>query len=154
LDCYAPFNPDADTQMLYISSEADLLRLQKNLVKELSDVLNAANFERITAEDLKEALAEESLFKIRFMKTLADNLYFKNLDNNAGVLFHLINEAEEEDFKEAMLAYYFLLTDRHRLSQPELDDKVEQWLADQFRNQGCPRQAGKTAIGSPAWRSI
>ena len=47
--------------------------------------------------------------KIRFMKALSDNLYFKNLDNNAGVFHTLIDAAEEEDFKEAILAYSFLL---------------------------------------------
>ena len=37
--------------------------------------------------------------KIKFMKALSDNLYFKNLDNNAGVFYHLIDAAEEEEFK-------------------------------------------------------
>lgn len=46
--------------------------------------------------------------KIRFMKALTENLYFKNLDNNAGVFHHLIDAAEEEEFKEAALAYFFL----------------------------------------------
>lgn len=45
--------------------------------------------------------------KLRFMKALADNLYFKSLDNNAGVFQHLIDAAEEEECKEAILAYYF-----------------------------------------------
>ncbi len=43
------------------------------------------------------------------MKALSDNLYFKNLDNNAGVFHTLIDAAEEEDCKEALLAYTFLL---------------------------------------------
>tara|TARA_B110001469_G_C9327329_1_gene174897 strand:- start:313 stop:468 length:156 start_codon:yes stop_codon:yes gene_type:complete len=42
------------------------------------------------------------------MKTLTDNLYFKNLDNNTGVFHRLIDAAEEEG-KEVILAYYFLL---------------------------------------------
>lgn len=42
------------------------------------------------------------------MKALSDNLYFKNLDNNAGVFHTLIDAAEEEDCKEALLAYTFL----------------------------------------------
>ena len=46
--------------------------------------------------------------KIRFMKALSDNLYFKNLDNNAGVFHTLVDAAEEEDCKEALLAYTFL----------------------------------------------
>ena len=310
MDCYAPFNPDADTREIQELGDGEKLSLQKKLVKELSDVLNAANFERITAQDLNEALTEESLFKIRlevdfddfeevlffrrgesirketlvrwlglvkkpisfthydrvavfikfkgvdyfagrnseslyftpgstliklfknvpksdlemlfpnsqvrmktidkvilgvpaaisgiivvatklgaslvlvaaliafwlglkkeevmidqqhlvalgvglaalagflfrqynkfknrkirFMKTLADNLYFKNLDNNAGVLFHLINEAEEEDFKEAVLAYFFLLTEQRKMTAPELDETIEKWLNSRFNLQ-------------------
>ena len=64
-NCYAPFNPDADTRLLteYLPEEKE--QLQKELVAEMTAVLNAANFEKITAEDLEQALAEESLFKIR-----------------------------------------------------------------------------------------
>ena len=51
--------------------------------------------------------------KIKFMKALSDNLYFKNLDNNAGVFHHLVDTAEEEEFKEAILAYYFLLIEEY-----------------------------------------
>ncbi|MEM8501165.1 MAG: TMEM143 family protein [Pseudomonadota bacterium] len=66
--------------------------------------------------------------KIKFMKVLADNLYFKNLDNNAGVFHRLIDAAEEAERKEAMLAYFFLVTAEEALSQQELDAKIEQWL--------------------------
>ncbi len=47
--------------------------------------------------------------KIRFMKTLAENLYFKTLAHNEGVLSYLIDRAEESEFKEALLAYTGLL---------------------------------------------
>jgi hypothetical protein len=70
--------------------------------------------------------------KIKFMKALADNLYFKNLDNNAGVFYHLIDAAEEEEFKEAVLAYYFLLTVKRPLTQKALDQRIENWLADRW----------------------
>ena len=66
--------------------------------------------------------------KIFFMKTLADNLYFKNLGNNEGVLHHLIDSAEEEECKEALLAYYFLLTNPQGLTRIQLDDTIETWL--------------------------
>ncbi|MEP0354171.1 TMEM143 family protein [Paraglaciecola sp.] len=69
--------------------------------------------------------------KLRFMKALADNLYFKNLDNNAGVLHHLIDAAEEEECKEAILAYYFLTVDGP-MSSEQLDSKIEAWLEHQF----------------------
>jgi len=303
--CYGPFNPDADTRKVYNYSESEKKNLQKQLVSEMTTVLTAANFEKVTAEDLQQALAEESLFKIRlevdfedfedviffrrgeivkeetlvkffglskktfkftnyervaiyikfkekpyfenrkrknlyfepgstiiklfqnvpkadlemlfpnskvrmkpidkfiigvpaavsgiivlvtklgaslllvgsavsfwlgfkneevqikqqhlialgaglgtlggflfkqiskyknrkikFMKALSDNLYFKNLDNNAGVFYHLIDAAEEEEFKEAVLAYYFLLTAEDPLTKNQLDSRIENWLAE------------------------
>ena len=70
--------------------------------------------------------------KIKFMKALADNLYFKNLDNNAGVFYHLIDAAEEEEFKEAVLAYYFLLTAKNPLTKSALDHRIEKWLAEHW----------------------
>ena len=304
-DCYAPFNPDADTQSIYTYTMEEKVGFQKKLVEALNAILNAANFKKITEADLEEALQEESLFKIRlrvdfgdfeevlffrrgestkqeiliklfglkkepfkftnyervvmyikfkekdyfkakkrkslyftpgstiiklfqnvpkadlemlfpnsevrmktidkliigipaavsgiavvatklgasillivavisfwlglrekevnieqqhlvalalglatlggflfrqinkfknrkikFMKALSDNLYFKNLDNNAGVFHHLIDAAEEEEFKEAVLAYYFLLTEDRDLTKVELDYTVERWFAN------------------------
>jgi hypothetical protein len=70
--------------------------------------------------------------KIRFMKTLTESLYFRNLDNNAGVFHHMIDAAEEEEFKEAVLAYYFLLVAGAGLSRQELDHAVERWLAERW----------------------
>ena len=305
--CYGPFNPDADTRRIFNTSESEKKSLQKQLVSEMIAVLDAANFEKITAEDLQQALGEESLFqirlevdfddfedviffrrgktikeetlvkffglskktfkftnyervaiyikfkekqyfetrkrknlyfepgstiiklfqnvpkadlemlfpnskvrmksidkiiigvpaavsgiivlvtklgaslllvgsvisfwlglkdqevqikqqhlialgaglgtlggflfrqinkyknrKIKFMKALSDNLYFKNLDNNAGVFYHLIDAAEEEEFKEAVLAYYFLLTEKDTLTKNQLDDRIENWLAENW----------------------
>ena len=302
-NCYAPFNPDADTRSIHTYSPQERQTLQKKLVESMTAILNAANFEKVTETDLREALGEESLFKIRlevdfqdfeevifyrrgeskkretlvkffglkkepiefthyervaiyikfkeaayfearnreklnfspgstmiklfknvpkadlemlfpnsevrmktidkliigipaavsgvavvatklgasilligaiiafwlgisekevmieqrhlvalavglatlggfmfkqinkfknrkikFMKALAESLYFKNLDNNAGVFHHLIDAAEEEEFKEAVLAYYFLLTEDRDLTRAQLDAAVESWF--------------------------
>ena len=302
-DCYLPFNPDADTRLNYDYSAQEKNELQKKLVDSLTEILNAANFQKITEADLEEALKEESLFKIRlrvdfkdfeevifyqrgeslkeetlkkyfglkkepfrftnydrvmmyikfkeedyfkakkqktlyftpgstiiklfqnvpkadlemlfpnsevsmktvdklimgipaavsgivviatklgasilliasvisfwlgltkrevkieqqhlialalglatlggflfkqvnkfknrkikFMKALSDNLYFKNLDNNTGVFHHLIDTAEEEEFKEAILAYYFLLVEDRDLTITDLDEIIERWF--------------------------
>ena len=66
--------------------------------------------------------------KIQFMKALGDNLYFKNLDNNAGVFHHITDAAEEEECKEAMLAYYFLIRAEKGLSTLALNDEIEKWF--------------------------
>lgn len=70
--------------------------------------------------------------KLRFMKALADNLYFKNLDNNSGVFHHLIDSAEEEECKEAILAYYFLVVQQDSMTSEQLDNKIEHWFAEKF----------------------
>lgn len=69
--------------------------------------------------------------KIRFMKTLADSLYFRNLDNNAGVFHRLVDAAEEEECKEALLAWAFLLTAEVPLTARALDDAIEDFLRAQ-----------------------
>jgi hypothetical protein len=70
--------------------------------------------------------------KLKFMKALADNLYFKNLDNNAGVFHHLIDAAEEEESKESILAYYFLLISPEAITAEQLDNRIEVWFADKY----------------------
>jgi hypothetical protein len=58
---------------------------------------------------------------------LNQSLYYQNLDNNAGVLFHVLDEAEEQECREAILAYYYLWRyDRGTgWRAPDLDDYVE-----------------------------
>lgn len=67
--------------------------------------------------------------KIKFMKALSENLYFRNLDNDAGVFHHLLDAAEEEEVKEAVLAYHFLRTAEAPLTAAELDARIEGWFA-------------------------
>jgi len=73
--------------------------------------------------------------KIKFMKALSDNLYFKNLDNNAGVFHTLIDAAEEEDYKEALIAYTFLLNAKQGLCASKLDEKIESWFKNKYQCQ-------------------
>lgn len=67
--------------------------------------------------------------KIMFMKRLMEHLYFRNLDNDAGVFHNLLDAAEEEEFKEALLAYWFLLSSDQALSAAEIDQGIEKWLS-------------------------
>jgi uncharacterized protein DUF3754 len=67
--------------------------------------------------------------KFQFMKALSDNLYFRNLDNGAGVFHHLLDAAEEEEVKEAVLAYHFLRTAARPLTAAELDRRIEDWFS-------------------------
>ena len=73
--------------------------------------------------------------KLTFMQSLTENLYFKNLDNNAGVFHRLIDDAEEEECKESILAYYFLLTLGDVSSAARLDEVVEKWFSERWRSE-------------------
>lgn len=70
--------------------------------------------------------------RLMYLKTLTENLYFKNLDNNAGVFFRLIDSAEEEEFKEALIAYYFLMTEGPQ-EAAKLDQRIEQWFFEKHK---------------------
>jgi hypothetical protein len=70
--------------------------------------------------------------KIQFMKALSESLYFRNLDNDAGVFHHLLDAAEEEEVKEAVLAYHFLRSAEHPLTPAELDRRIEDWFVQRW----------------------
>ena len=66
--------------------------------------------------------------KIRYSKILSDSLYFKNLGNNSGAFYSLLNSSEEEVLKETILAYTFLYKSEKPLTTEELDDQIESWF--------------------------
>jgi hypothetical protein len=65
-------------------------------------------------------------------KQLTDNIYYRNINNNSGIFNYLIGEAEEQDWKEALLAYYGLLTAKAPLTREALGARVEQLLAQKL----------------------
>jgi hypothetical protein len=65
-------------------------------------------------------------------KQVTDNIYYRNINNNAGIFNYLIGEAEEQDWKEALLAYYGLLTAAAPLTRQALGARVEALLAQMF----------------------
>ncbi|WP_394772643.1 TMEM143 family protein [Flavobacterium sp.] len=66
--------------------------------------------------------------KIKYSKILSDSLYFKNLGNNSGAFYSLLNSSEEEVLKETILAYTFLYRSDKPLTAQELDDEIEDWF--------------------------
>lgn len=75
--------------------------------------------------------------KDKYHLNLTRNLYYQNLDNNAGVLARILCEAEEQDFREAILAYLLLWQQAKStgFTQRELDLAAEAWLG---RELGTP----------------
>jgi hypothetical protein len=70
--------------------------------------------------------------KLKYTEALTRNLYFKLLDNNAGVLFRILDDAEESECKESLLAYSFLLQAAEPVTAIELDKRIETWLASEW----------------------
>lgn len=85
--------------------------------------------------------------KNRYLAKISRTLYFKTIANNRGVLTLLTDRAQDEEFKECLLAYLFLLSPRNRrglpgrpftTDQPHLDNaaslksRIEKWLHEQF----------------------
>lgn len=66
--------------------------------------------------------------KIKYSKMLSDSLYFKNLGNNSGAFYSLLNSSEEEVLKETILAYSFLNKSETPLTEEELDHQIESWF--------------------------
>lgn len=53
--------------------------------------------------------------------------FTKSMDNNSGVLLYLLEELRVQEFKEAALAYFFLLTFGNA-SEKQVDDECEKFL--------------------------
>ena len=71
---------------------------------------------------------------------LTKSLYLKNLGNNSGVLYRILNEAEEQELLEAILGYTILWQHQQKveltgekfvgLTSDEMDLEVEAYLSD------------------------
>lgn len=66
----------------------------------------------------------------KYQLNLTQSLYYQNIDNNAGVIHRLLDEAAEQENREVMLAYFFLWHDApaEGLSAAALDARIEAWL--------------------------
>jgi len=71
--------------------------------------------------------------KIKFQKTVADTLFFRNLASNVSVIHRLVDQAEEAESKEILLVYYHLLVNGNGgMTKEELDGSIETWMEKKF----------------------
>jgi hypothetical protein len=68
--------------------------------------------------------------KDKYHLQLTQNLYYRNLDNNAGALFRIVAEAEEQEMREVILAYFLLWRDAgpEGWTARQLDAACEEFL--------------------------
>ena len=75
--------------------------------------------------------------KDKYQLNLTRSLYYQNLDNNAGVIFRLLDEAEEQELREAILAYYLLWrrAPESGWSSEQLDQAAETFVHEQIERE-------------------
>lgn len=143
-----------DQLVLGIPALAGGIPIVLNLIPTLTILFLLAGFYfgisgAVDENDVKKALAGLSGFaalggfmlqqwikyqrqSLKYQKAITDNVYFRNVNNNAGMFDYLIGAAEEQECKEACLAYYFLLTADAPATQETLDRSIETWLREKF----------------------
>jgi len=72
--------------------------------------------------------------RVRYLKTLSENLYFRTLGDGPGVLHTLLAAAEEQEIVEVLLAYRFLLANPGGITEHDLDQHIERWLNETFHH--------------------
>jgi hypothetical protein len=69
---------------------------------------------------------------LKYHMELADNVYFRNVNNNAGIFDYLIATAEDQECKQAVLAYHFIRKAEAAPTAAEVAVHIETWLAKHF----------------------
>ena len=69
---------------------------------------------------------------LKYHMELAENIYFRNVNNNAGIFDYLVATAEDQETKEAALAYHFIRKAEVALTATEVAARIEAWLAKNF----------------------
>ncbi len=94
-------------------------------VKPLTILMALVGFGSIVGRQVSNGMHHQSNYQM----VLSRSLYTHSLDINVGVISSLVDQAREEEIKEALLAYYFLMrTGNKGMSIGALDQKVEQHL--------------------------
>jgi hypothetical protein len=69
---------------------------------------------------------------LKYHMELSENIYYRNINNNAGIFDYLIGTAEDQETKESMLAYHFIRTAPTAPTAGEVAARIEAWLAKNF----------------------
>lgn len=69
---------------------------------------------------------------LKYHMELSENIYYRNINNNAGIFDYLIGTAEDQESKEALLAYHFIRTAPDAPTADGVAARIEAWLAENF----------------------
>lgn len=98
-------------------------------VKPLAILIALAGFLGVISRNIGNVLNHRTNYKM----VLSRSLYTHSLDINIGVMSALVDQAKDEDVKEALLAYYFLATaGQGGMKLRALDRLIEQYLMTRY----------------------
>jgi len=69
---------------------------------------------------------------LKYQIELTDNIYYRNVNNNAGIFDYVIGAAEEQECKRAFLCYHFLRTASPAPTADELGSRIDAWFRTTF----------------------
>jgi hypothetical protein len=69
---------------------------------------------------------------LKYHMELTENIYYRNINNNAGIFDYIIGTAEDQECKEALLAYHFIRIAPSPPTAAELAGQIEAWLSKSF----------------------
>lgn len=129
-----------DTGRIGIPTIWGLVTLASKLVKSFWLIAILSAFKILSSFVLIAAIVVASLVygvktilsysttKKRYQLSVARNLYYQNLDNNLGALLRIVEEAEQQEVCEAIVAYFVLQNCNRALDSRELDARAEALL--------------------------
>ena len=97
-------------------------------VDPISAMMAIGAFGGILWRQVKEVFSRRT----HYLAKLSQKLYFHNLDNNSGALSYMLNMAQDEESKEALLAYLFLSHHIGGMSLEELDTTIERYVKEVY----------------------
>jgi hypothetical protein len=69
---------------------------------------------------------------LKYHMELTENIYYRNINNNAGIFDYVIGTAEDQETKEALLAYHFIRMAPSAPTATETTQRIEAWLSANF----------------------
>lgn len=94
-------------------------------IKPLAILMALASFIGIIGRNISNVLSHQTNYQM----VLSRSLYSHSLDINIGVASALVDQAKDEDLKESLLAYYFILKARKKgMTLAQLDSAIEKHL--------------------------
>lgn len=70
--------------------------------------------------------------RTKYLHVFSSSLYYRNLSNNKAALTTLVDAAEEQEVKEAILGYFMLYTAGRDMTMREIDEAAERWIEETF----------------------